>query len=402
MESRPIYLDYQATTPTDPGVLAAMLPYFSQDFGNPHGTEHRFGRTAAEAVNRSRQQVADLINAHPAEIIFTSGATEANNLLLKSGAALMATKGRRQIVSARSEHKAVLEVLARLSREGFEIVWAPISADGLVDLGQLETLVDDKTALVSIMAVNNEIGVIQNLERIGQICHMRGALFHSDAAQACGKIPIDLSGLPVDLMSLSAHKLYGPKGIGAAFVRRGLRSGLQAEIDGGGQEHGLRGGTLPTPLCVGFGAACALASGAMAGEGPALRALRDQFLARLRSFPVVFSVNGSLDQRWPGNLNVSFEGVDAEALVIAVADDLAISSGSACTAESLEPSHVMAAIGLDEDRAGGAVRIGFGRSTTPDEVNRAAVILAAWVTRLAGIGRARGWEASDDHGYAAE
>ena len=401
-DSAPIYLDYQATTPTDAAVVAKMLPFFSQDFGNPHASEHSFGRSAADAVARARRQVADLFHARPSEIVFTSGATEANNLLLKSAAGMMAKRGRHRIVSVRTEHKAVLEVLARLERQGFDIVWAKVGSDGLVSPEVLATLIDDQTGLVSVMAVNNEIGVIQDIAAIGAICREHGALFHTDAAQACGKISLDLSHLPIDLMSIAAHKFYGPKGIGAAFVRHGLMRGLDAQLDGGGQEGGLRAGTLPTPLCVGFGEACAIAGHTMPAEHDDLLTMREAFLAALRSAGVAFAVNGSLDRRWPGNLNLSFEHVDAEALVMAVADRLALSTGSACTTHSLEPSHVLTALGLDPDRAASAVRIGFGRSTTLDEVNRAAGILAESAATLASLGWSGAWEMNEGYGHAAE
>lgn len=400
-EPLPIYLDYQATTPTDATVLAALLPFFSQDFGNPHASEHAFGRTAAEAVARARRQVASLLSARSTEIVFTSGATEANNLLLKSAAAYMAGQGRRRIVSARTEHKAILEVLARLATQGFEIVWAELNCDGLVLTERLRAVVDDQTALVSIMAVNNEIGVIQDLAAIGRISREYGALFHTDAAQACGKIPLDLSQLPVDLLSLSAHKFYGPKGIGAAYIRHGLARQLLPQMDGGGQENGMRAGTLPTPLCVGLGEASALAASAMLEERATLALLRDSFLQALAAAGLSYQLNGSFEQRWPGNLNLSFDGVDAEALVMAVSPYLAISSGSACTADALEPSHVITAMGLEPDRAAGAVRIGFGRSTTCEEVNRAARIIVDSVKTLASIGRVGGSESSGGYGHVA-
>ncbi|APZ97624.1 hypothetical protein BWQ93_03320 [Sphingopyxis sp. QXT-31] len=400
--TRPLYLDFQATTPVDQGVLAAMLPYFSDDFGNPHASEHQYGQSAAQAIAKARADVAKLIGARSSEIIFTSGATEANNLLLKSAAHMMADRGRRRIVSAATEHKAVIEVLARLGKQGFEVVWADVGSDGLVSIANLDKLVDEATALVTIMAVNNEIGVIQDLATIGHICRERGAIFHSDAAQAAGKIPLDVGHAAIDLMSLSAHKFYGPKGIGAAYIRRSLQRDLAPQIDGGGQEAGLRAGTLPTPLCVGIGAASALAAATMAGERTHLLCLQEAFLEELSARGAKFAVNGTLDRRWPGNLNLSFEGVDAEALVMAVSDRIAISSGSACTAEALEPSHVLRALGFGAERTEGAVRIGFGRSTTLDEVNRAARVLADSATGLAQISRSAEWKDEGVYGNAAE
>lgn len=385
--NRSVYLDHQATTPVDERVLAAMLPFFNEVFGNPHSTDHSFGREAASAIATARAEVADLIGAEAREVIFTSGATEANNLLIKGAAAAVAAKGRPGVITCSTEHKAVLEVVERLAGTGTPVTVLGVLPSGLIDLAALEAALGPEIGLVSVMAVNNEIGVEQPLAEIGALCRRHGALFHTDAAQAVGKVPLAIQALKVDLLSLSAHKMYGPKGIGAAFVRRAVRPMLAPLFDGGGQEGGLRGGTLPTPLCVALGAACRIARDAMSAERAGLETLRDRLLVQLADAGVSFEINGDLQRRWPGNLNLSFEGVDAEALMMSVGDRLALSSGSACTAQSLEPSHVIVALGYGVDRAEEAVRIGFGRSTRPDEVDRAAAILTDAVRRLRGVRR---------------
>ncbi|MCH7550194.1 MAG: IscS subfamily cysteine desulfurase [Proteobacteria bacterium] len=379
-KGRPVYLDYQATTPTDPRVVEAMAPFFGDKFGNPHSRNHFYGWEAADAVEKARRQIADLIGAEEREIVFTSGATESNNLAIK-GIARFHKENKNHIVTVATEHKCVLEACAALEREGFEVTVLPVAADGLIDLDQLRETVTDDTVLVSVMAVNNEIGVIQPVAEIGAICRHKGAFFHTDAAQAVGRIPLNVEAMTVDLMSLSGHKVYGPMGIGVLYVRRRPRVRLEAMIDGGGQERGLRSGTLPTPLCVGFGEAVAIAAREMEDEAPRLLDLRGRFLNAVIAAIPDTAVNGSMDSRIPGNLNLSFAGVQAEDLMAGL-KDLAISSGSACTSASVEPSYVLKALGLSDEMAYASVRIGFGRFTTTEEVDFAAATLTAEVERL--------------------
>ena len=378
--SAAIYLDYQATTPTDPRVVEAMLPYFTRQFGNPHSRQHVYGWTAEDAVEAARRQVATLIGAQAREITFTSGATEANNIAIK-GAAFI-DPARDKIVTCATEHKCVLEACRRLMEQGLRIVELPVGRDGLIDLAALAREIDERTALVSIMAVNNEIGVIQPIAEIGRLAHQRGALFHTDAAQAVGKILLDVEAMNIDLASISGHKLYGPMGIGALYVRRRL-PGLQLSplFDGGGQERGLRSGTLPLPLCVGLGAACEIAGQEMQAESERLRSLRDALLAALRRRLPDVGLNGDLQARVAGNLNVSFSGIDAEDLMMDV-KDVAVSSGSACSSAAIEPSYVLRALGLGDDQARASLRISLGRFTTAEEVERAAERLAEGVIRL--------------------
>lgn len=380
----PVYLDYQATTPTDPRVLAAMLPYFTEKFGNPHST-HRFGREADEAVEHARGQVAALIGADSREIVFTSGATESNNLAIKGAARFLrdtrAEMGRDHIVTLATEHKCVLESCGRLAAEGFGLDILPVRADGLVDLERLAAAIGPRTALVSVMAVNNEIGTIQPLAEIGALCRARGVLFHTDAAQAAGKIPLDVEAMKIDLLSISGHKLYAPKGIGALYIRRRPRVRLVSLIDGGGQERGFRSGTLPAPLCIGFGEACSIAQAEMTEESARLLRLRRRLFDTVRARLPQTQLNGSIGQRVAGNLNLTFPGIDAEVLLEAC-DTVAISTGSACSSASIEPSYVLRAIGLNEIMARGSVRIGLGRFTTEAEVDFAADALVAAVRRL--------------------
>jgi cysteine desulfurase len=383
MPDDPIYLDYQATTPLDGRVLEAMLPYLTTAFGNPHATSHH-GRVARKAVEEARWQVAKLIGADAGEVIFTSGATEANNMLIRGGAAAGKAAHRSGIVTTSIEHKAVLDVVDRLTRTGHRARLIAVDHDGFVDEAELAATVDDTTALVTIIAANNEVGVVQPLAKLAAVAHGRGSLFHTDAAQAVGKIELDVKALGIDLMSLSAHKLYGPMGIGAAYIARAVQRRIEPLIQGGGQEGGLRSGTIPVPLCVGFGEACRIASLALGEDAVHQTRCRDLFLSILTGEGVGYAVNGSLSKRLPGNLNISFLGVDAEALLMRVRDHMSIASGSACTAESLDPSHVILAMGLGEDRAEEAVRIGFGRPTTEAEVVRAAQII---VKAVAGLGR---------------
>jgi len=376
----PIYLDYQATTPTDPRVVAAMLPYFTEKFGNPHSTSHSHGREVAEAVEAARAQVARLIGADEREIIFTSGATESNNLAIK-GAVRFPGQHRNRVVSAVTEHKCVLESVKRLGEEGREVVLLPVKSNGLVDLDTLAAALTEDTALLSIMAANNEIGVVQPLAEIGALCRAKGVLFHTDAAQAVGKVPIHVESMHIDLLSISGHKIYGPKGIGALYVRRRPRVRLEPLFDGGAQERGIRSGTLPAPLCVGLGEACAIAAAEMAVEGERLHALRDRLLKGLVAALPDIVINGDLERRLPGNLNVGFPRVSGQALLAEV-PELSLSLGSACTSAAVEPSYVLRAIGLPDDLANGSIRIGLGRTTATAEVDFAVEHLAAAVRKL--------------------
>ncbi|OUS13234.1 IscS subfamily cysteine desulfurase [Rhodospirillales bacterium 47_12_T64] len=382
---KPIYLDYQATTPTDPRVVKAMMPFFSESFGNPHSVDHAYGWEAEEVVDRARQQIADVIGADPREIIFTSGATESNNLAIKGLAHFLRDnpKGtpRNRIVTTTIEHKCVLESVNRLEREGFEIIRLPVDVSGLIDLDELTKAVTDETALVSIMAVNNEIGVIQHLTKIGEICKAVGAKFHTDAAQAVGKIPLDVNKMQIDLMSISGHKIYGPKGIGALYVRRRPRIRLEPLIDGGGQERGLRSGTLATPLCVGLGAAAQFANEEMFAEYDRLSALSHHFRDGLSAQLDGLQFNGDPDQRIPGNLNVTFEGVSGAEIMKSL-PELALSMGSACTSADLEPSYVLKALGYNDEQALSSLRIGLGRFTKEDDVDQAIVLLVTAVRKL--------------------
>ncbi len=377
---RPVYFDYQATTPADPRVVEALLPYFSEKFGNPHSVNHAFGWEAEEAVETARGQIAQLIGAEPREIVFTSGATEANNLAIK-GAARFHREAKPHVITAVSEHKCVLESCHRLEDEGIKVTVLPVDDGGLVDLVALEAALEEPTALVSIMAVNNEIGVIQPLAEIGALCRAKGAYFHSDAAQAVGKIPLDVEAMKIDLLSISGHKIYGPKGIGALYVRRRPRVRLEPLFDGGGQERGLRSGTLPPMLCVGLGSACALAREEMADEAERLGELNAQLRRGLARRLQGVNLNGDADRRIPGCLNLAFEGIDSEDLVRAM-PELAVSTGSACTSATVEPSYVLRALGLDTIRARSSLRIGIGRFTTAAEIERAIEVIAARVTQL--------------------
>ncbi|WP_178133774.1 IscS subfamily cysteine desulfurase [Vineibacter terrae] len=377
---QPIYLDYQATTPMDPRVLEAMMPYFTTKFGNPHSRSHSYGWEAEEAVEKARAQIARLIGGDEKEVIFTSGATESNNLAIK-GVAHFYKDRRNHIVTLVTEHKCVLDTCRHLEQEGFEVTYLPVQQNGLVDLEQLRAAITDKTVLVSVMAVNNEIGVIQPLKEIGALCREKGAFFHTDAAQAVGKIPLDVQEMNIDLMSISGHKIYGPKGIGALYVRRKPRVRLVALIDGGGQERGFRSGTLPTPLCVGLGEACEIAMKEMESEATQLRKLRDRFLKGIQAQLPDTYVNGDMEQRIPGNLNISFAYVEGESLIMGI-KSLSVSSGSACTSASLEPSYVLRALGVEEELAHTSLRIGFGRFTTEHEVDTAVDDIVRHVSRL--------------------
>ena len=383
-QTAPIYLDYQATTPTDPRVVDVMLPWFTEKFGNPHSADHKHGWEAAEAVDRARDQIARLIGAKGKEITFTSGATESNNLAIKGVArAAKVRSGRNHVLTLSSEHKCVLESVARLGEEGFDVTFLPVQSNGLVDLDALKDAVSEKTALVSIMAANNEIGVLQPLQEIGEIIHDAGALFHTDGAQAVGKIPMDVASMGIDLMSISGHKIYGPKGIGALYVRRRPKIAIEPLMDGGGQEKGLRSGTLAPPLCIGFGEACRLAAFEMAEEAKRLLQLRDLFLDRLNDRLPILNINGDMAARLPGNLSLTFDGFEASEL-LAATDGLSISTGSACSSGGGSYSHVLEAIGHEASKVSASVRIGFGRFTTREEVLTAADMLIGAVLRLSG------------------
>lgn len=363
----PIYLDNQSTTATDPQVLETMLPFFISKPGNPHSDGHKYGQEAMEAVETSRDKVAAIIGADPREIIFTSGATESNNLALKGVAAFYGKK-RKKIITAQTEHKCVIETCNRLQAGGHEVVFLPVQKNGLLDFKALESSIDENTLVVSIMAAHNEIGVLQEITAIGELCKKKGALFHTDAAQAVGKIPLDVEAMNIDLMSISGHKIYGPKGIGALYIRRRPRVRIEPLIEGGGQERGLRSGTLSTPLCVGLGEACAIASRNMIHEPKRLLELRERLYKGIISAIPSTLIHGHMQQRLPGNLNISFPGVDSNQVISAI-PEIAFSSGSACTSNTIEPSYVVKALGAPDDIARGAIRFGLGRFTTVDEID---------------------------------
>jgi cysteine desulfurase len=377
-----IYLDHHATTPMDARVLAAMLPYFTEKFGNAASKQHRFGWDASDAVERARKQVAALIGAGSKEIVFTSGATEANNLafkgLTRAAEGTGSSEGKRDhIVTIVTEHKAVLDPVGRLRHEGYRVSVLPVKQDGIVDLNLIADSITERTLLVSVMAANNEIGVLQPIKELAAAAHAKGALFHTDAVQAAGKVAFDVEALGVDLASLTAHKIYGPKGVGALYVRKKIS--IAAQIEGGGHERGMRSGTLNVPGIVGFGAAAEIARSEMATESKRVEALRNRLLDALRSKIDGITVNGTMQSRLPGNLNVSFDGVDGEELLVGL-DDIAVSSGAACT--QAEPSHVLMALGHSKDRALASLRFGVGRATTADEIERAASKVQDIVIRL--------------------
>jgi cysteine desulfurase len=376
--NRPVYLDNQATTRCDPRVLSVMLPWFSEQYGNPHSVEHVMGTEAEAAVEDARAQVAALIGAEPRELVFTSGATESNNIAIKGAARHAARMGseRKRIVTVATEHKCVLESVADLREEGFEPVFLPVRADGLLDPDVLRAALTVPTVLVSVMIVNNEIGVTQDIAALAAIAKEAGALFHTDAAQGVGKVPIDVTGWKVDLLSISGHKIYGPKGIGALFVRRRPRVRLVPLFSGGSQERGLRSGTLPAPLIIGLGEACRLAGLEMRDEAQRIGALRARLLERLRADISGLRVNANMEARIPGNLNLTFPAVTAAELMARV-PDLCVSTGSACSSAEVEPSYVLSALGLSEDDAARSLRIGIGRFTSAADVDFAAAALAA-------------------------
>lgn len=389
--NRPIYLDCHATTPVDPRVLAAMRPWWEENFANPGSVEHAMGRAAEEAVEQARALIAELIGAEAREIVLTSGATEANNLAIKGAARFAASQGseRRRIVTVATEHKCVLESVKALADEGFEPVILPVDGNGLLDLGALRAAVDGRTLLVSVMAVNNEIGVIQDLAAIGTIAKEAGALFHTDAAQAAGRIPLDVEEIRADLLSLSGHKVYGPKGIGALYVRRRPRVRLAPLFSGGGQERGLRSGTLPAPLVVGFGEACRIAAIEGMLDAGRIAGQRDRFLEALRAAVPGVAMNAPDAPRVAGNASIALPGGVSAQAIMAAAPMLCVSTGSACSSAEVEPSHVLKAIGLDESRARATLRIGIGRFTSPADVDQAAAMLGrAWGAAVSGTGRA--------------
>lgn len=377
----PIYLDYSATTPVDPRVAEKMMQCLTMDgtFGNPASRSHRFGWQAEEAVDVARNQIADLVGADPREIVFTSGATESDNLAIKGAAAGYREKGR-HIVTSQTEHKAVLDTCHQLEREGFEVTYLAPQRNGLIDLKDVEAALRDDTILVSVMHVNNEIGVVQDIAAIGELCRSRDVLFHVDATQSVGKLPVDLQQLKVDLMSFSGHKVYGPKGIGALYVRRKPKVHIEAQIHGGGHERGMRSGTLPVHQIVGMGEAYRIAREEMAAESARLRALHDRLWQGISDIEDI-CLNGSLEQGVPNILNVSFGHVDGESLIMAL-KDLAVSSGSACTSASLEPSYVLRALGLSDELAHSAIRFSLGRFTTEEEIDYAIALVRKSVTRL--------------------
>jgi cysteine desulfurase len=376
---RPIYMDYSATTPVDPRVVDKMIPYLREQFGNPASRSHAYGWDAERAVEQAREDVAALVNCDPREIIWTSGATESNNLAIKGAANFYKSKGK-HLITVKTEHKAVLDTTRELERHGFEVTYLDVLENGLVDLEAFKAAIRPDTILVSVMHVNNEIGVIQDIETIGEICRSKGIIFHVDAAQSTGKVVIDLQKLKVDLMSFSAHKTYGPKGIGAVYVRRKPRVRIEAQMHGGGHERGMRSGTLATHQIVGMGEAFRLAREEMATENERVRMLRDRLLTGLSTMDEVY-VNGDMEARVPHNLNISFNFVEGESLIMAV-KDVAVSSGSACTSASLEPSYVLRALGRNDELAHSSIRFTVGRFTTEQEVDFVISLLNGKIAKL--------------------
>jgi len=377
----PIYLDNHATTRVDPRVVEAMLPYFTEYFGNAASRNHEFGWKAEEAVDRARKQIADLIGATPREIIFTSGATESDNLAIKGVAEMYAEKGN-HIITAATEHKAVLDTCKKLEKHGYRVTYLPVMGDGLIDLDMLKESFTDKTILVTIMYANNEIGVLQPVREIGAVCRERGVLFHTDAVQAIGKVPVDVNKDNIDLASITAHKLYGPKGVGALYVRRKApRVQITAQMDGGGHERGMRSGTLNVPGIAALGEACAIAQREMPEESKRLRYLRDKLKDKLQSGLDEVYINGSMEHRLPHSLNMSFAYVEGESLLMGI-NDVAVSSGSACTSATLEPSYVLKALGVGDDVAHSSIRFGIGRFNTEEEIDYVADKLVDVVKKL--------------------
>ena len=379
MVKTPIYLDYSSTTPVDPRVAQKMIPFLTEHFGNPASRSHPFGWEAEKAVEAAREQVAQLVNADPKEIIWTSGATESNNLAIKGAAQFYKGKGK-HLVTVKTEHKAVLDTCRELERQGFEVTYLPVNSDGLLDIEQFKAALRPDTILASVMYVNNEIGVIQDIPALGEICREKGIIFHVDAAQATGKVVIDLQKLKVDLMSFSAHKTYGPKGVGALYVRRKPRVRLEAQMHGGGHERGMRSGTLAPHQCVGMGEAFRIARLEMATENERVRMLRDKLLKGFQDMEEVY-VNGDMDNRVPHNLNISFNFVEGESLIMAI-KDVAVSSGSACTSASLEPSYVLKTLGRSDELAHSSIRFTIGRFTTEEEIAYTIDLLKSKIAKL--------------------
>ena len=376
----PIYLDYQATTPLDPEVFEAMTPYFMEHYGNPHSRSHEFGWKSEAAIEIARELVASVIGAEAKEIVFTSGATESNNIAIKGVARFYKNK-KNHIITAVTEHKCVIDTCRHLEEEGFDVTYLKVKSDGLIDLDELESSITDKTSLVSIMFVNNEIGVVQKLKEIGAICRKKGVFFHTDIAQGFGKIKLDVNECNIDLASISGHKIYGPKGVGALYVRKKPRVRISPIFNGGGQERGMRSGTTPTPLVVGFGKASEIALRRMDEDYEHVKNLSDYFIKTIRSNIDHVYINGSVENRYPGNINLSFAYVEGESLILAI-KDLAVSSGSACTSASLEPSYVLSSIGVDEAMAHTSIRFGIGRFTTKEEMEYAARLIISKVDKL--------------------
>ncbi len=376
----PIYLDYQSTTPIDPRVIEIMTRAMEDDFGNPHSRSHSYGWKAEELVENARKQIANLINANEKEIFFTSGATESNNIAIKGVGHFYKNANKNEIITLATEHKCVINSCRDLEQEGFKSTFLPVQKNGLVDLNLLENSITDKTCLVSIMAINNEIGVIQPIKEIGELCRRKGVFFHTDCAQAFGKIPLNVEEMNIDLMSISGHKIYGPKGIGAIYIRRKPRVRIKSLISGGGQERGIRSGTVPTFLAVGLGFASEIAKNEIEKDFQHVKKLSDKFYQSITNLTHVY-LNGDKTNRYPGNLNFSFAGIEGESMIMAI-KDLAVSSGSACTSASLEPSYVLHALGVEDDLAHTSIRFGFGRFTTEEEIDYAINLIANKVSKL--------------------
>ncbi|CAM6096133.1 unnamed protein product [Calypogeia fissa] len=380
LHGRPLYLDMQATSPVDPRVLDAMLPYFIDQYGNPHSRTHVYGWESEDGVEKARAQVSKLIGANEKEIIFTSGATESNNIAVK-GVMNFYKEKKKHVITTQTEHKCVLDSCRQLQQEGFDVTYLPVKQDGLIDLEELKAAIRPDTGLISVMMVNNEIGVIQPISEIGEICRKNKIFFHTDAAQALGKIPINVDEMKIDLMSLSGHKIYGPKGVGAIYMRRRPRVRVMPQMNGGGQERGIRSGTVPTPLVVGFGTACEVAFQEMEHDKKRVEELAQRFLNGISSQVQGLVINGSMEHRYAGNLNISFAYVEGESLLMGL-KEVAVSSGSACTSASLEPSYVLRALGVEEDMAHTSIRFGFGRFTTKEEIDRAIELTVDRVLKL--------------------
>ncbi len=376
----PIYLDYQSTTPIDPRVIKIMTRAMEDDFGNPHSRSHSYGWKAEELVENARKQIANLINANEKEIFFTSGATESNNIAIKGVGHFYKNANKNEIITLATEHKCVINSCRDLEQEGFKSTFLPVQKNGLVDLNLLENSINDKTCLISVMAINNEIGVIQPIKEIGELCRRKGVFFHTDCAQAFGKIPLNVEEMNIDLMSISGHKIYGPKGIGAIYIRRKPRVRIKSLISGGGQERGIRSGTVPTFLAVGLGFASEIAKNEIEKDFQHVKKLSDKFYQSITNLTHVY-LNGDKTNRYPGNLNFSFAGIEGESMIMAI-KDLAVSSGSACTSASLEPSYVLHALGVEDDLAHTSIRFGFGRFTTEEEIDYAINLIANKVSKL--------------------